>query len=192
AAAGAEAGAADAPRGGARARAPARLSPATERTRRQRCRRRRRRRRQAPPPAPAAAARGSSPRDRRSRGTCEHGGPSMRLGTALDGITVVELAQVFAVPHTGQLLAADGARVLKVEPPTGDLARRQGALLPGGTSTIFETFNRGKELATADLHDPAERERVAALATAADVFITNQDVEYLRSVGLDYASLSAA
>ena len=116
----------------------------------------------------------------------------MSLGTALDGITVVELAQVFAVPHTGQLLAADGARVLKVEPPSGDLARRQGALLPGGTSTIFETFNRGKELATADLRDPADRERVAALATAADVFITNQDVEYLRSAGLDYASLSAA
>lgn len=116
----------------------------------------------------------------------------MRPGRALDGITVVELAQVFAVPHTGQLLAADGARVLKVEPPTGDLARRQGAPLPGGTSTIFETFNRGKELATADLRDPADRERVSALVTAADVFITNQDVEHLRSVGLDYALLSAA
>ena len=116
----------------------------------------------------------------------------MSPGSALDSITVVELAQVFAVPHTGQLLAAEGARVLKLEPPTGDLARRQGALLPGGTSTIFETFNRGKELATADLREPADRERVAVLATAADVFITNQDAEYLRSVGLDYVSLAAA
>lgn len=116
----------------------------------------------------------------------------MSRAGALDGITVVELAQVFAVPHAGQLLAADGARVLKIEPPAGDLARRQGALLPGGTSTSFETFNRGKELATADLRDPADRERVAALAAAADVFITNQDLEFLRSFGLDYASLSAA
>ena len=109
----------------------------------------------------------------------------------LDGVVVVEVAQVFAVPHAGQLLAAEGARVIKVEPPGGDIARRQGAPLPGGTSSIFEAFNRGKELAVADLHTPPGRELVADLAAAADVFLTNQDAGYLRAAGLDHASLSA-
>ena len=37
----------------------------------------------------------------------------------LDGVVVLELGQILAGPYAGELLAAFGAEVIKVEPPGG-------------------------------------------------------------------------
>lgn len=113
------------------------------------------------------------------------------MNGALSGLRVIELAQVIAAPMTAQLLALEGADVLKVEPPEGDWVRRQGALIAGASSTFFEAFNRGKTFIRANLRARGDREAIRNLVAAADVFITNQDPGYLAACGLDRATMFA-
>ena len=73
--------------------------------------------------------------------------------TALHGLQVLELgAGSLPAQVAGMLLADNGARVVKVEPPEGDRLR-QG--LPSG----FLVWNRGKESLVADLRTPDGRTR---------------------------------
>ena len=44
----------------------------------------------------------------------------------LEGIRVVEVGQMIAVPWATRLIADLGADVIKVEPPQGDLSRHRG------------------------------------------------------------------
>ena len=69
----------------------------------------------------------------------------------LAGVTVVEMAMVIAAPQACALMADMGARVIKVEPPGGEMWRKQG-IGPSGVdsrgepfTTGFEQINRGKE-----------------------------------------------
>ncbi|MEO9256126.1 MAG: CoA transferase, partial [Tepidiformaceae bacterium] len=39
---------------------------------------------------------------------------------ALEGVRVIEIAQVMAIPMAGLVLADMGADVIKIEPPAGD------------------------------------------------------------------------
>ena len=72
------------------------------------------------------------------------------------GLRVLELGQYVAGPLVGQLLADQGADVLKVEPPGGDPYRRA----PGR----FVAWNRGKRSVVLDLRVPDDRDAVLALA----------------------------
>lgn len=47
----------------------------------------------------------------------------------LEGITVVELSTYIAAPSCGRILATQGARVIKVESPSGDVERKFGPTL---------------------------------------------------------------
>ena len=64
----------------------------------------------------------------------------------------------------GMMLADNGARVVKVEPPEGDRLR-------GQHRSGFLVWNRGKESLVADLRTDDGRARVRALAAEADVVI---------------------
>src|SRR5258705_551768 len=81
----------------------------------------------------------------------------------LDGIRVLELAQVVAGPFCGTLMAEFGAEVIKTEMPgRGDDLRRLGPS-EDGTSYWFAVDNRNKKLMTLDLHQPAGQEIVRRL-----------------------------
>jgi crotonobetainyl-CoA:carnitine CoA-transferase CaiB-like acyl-CoA transferase len=107
----------------------------------------------------------------------------------LEGIVVVELSHMIAAPLTGQILAAHGATVIKVEPPQGDAARELGP--PGGTghSILFEAFNRGKSSLALDLHTSEGKARLSELLEGAHVFLTNYREEALARLGIDATSL---
>ena len=60
------------------------------------------------------------------------------------GVTVLEIGQFIVVPFCAQLLADGGARVIKVEPPTGDSYRSSDQIGPM-ESRQFIMKNRGKE-----------------------------------------------
>lgn len=90
----------------------------------------------------------------------------------LEGLTVVSVEQAVAAPYASSRLADGGARVIKVERPEGDFARRYDSLVHGG-SAYFVWLNRGKESVRLDLKDDADRALLTAMVAEADVFIQN-------------------
>ena len=88
----------------------------------------------------------------------------------LSGVRVVEITNVVSGPAAGALLADQGADVIKVEPPGGDLIRRQSE---SGLPPLFISCNRGKRSLAIDLKQPAAREIMWRLLDGADIFLQN-------------------
>lgn len=82
----------------------------------------------------------------------------------LDGRTVLDLTQQLPGPYATSLLVALGARVIKVEPPAGDLGR---SLDPA----MFANVNGGKESVVLDLKTGAGRRALHGLAALSDVLV---------------------
>ncbi len=81
------------------------------------------------------------------------------------------------------LLSDNGADVVKVEPPGGDLTRN--------TETGARVWARGKRSIELDVHDAAQREQLLALIDRADVLVENFDLGVSESLGLDWETLRA-
>lgn len=113
----------------------------------------------------------------------------------LAGLRVLELGTFVSAPYCGKLFAGYGAEVIKVEPPAGDIARAHGPFGGGApnpeTSALFLYLNTGKRSVTIDVSSPAGRDAFLGLAAASDVVIENWRPADIRSLGLDYATLSA-
>lgn len=90
----------------------------------------------------------------------------------LDGVLVVSLEQAVAAPYATRKLADAGARVLKVERPGGDFARRYDAVARG-QSAYFAWLNRGKESVVVDIKSPEDAELLRRMVARADVFLQN-------------------
>ncbi|MGE5595026.1 MAG: CaiB/BaiF CoA transferase family protein [Hyphomicrobiales bacterium] len=108
----------------------------------------------------------------------------------LSDITVLEFAQVIAIPMCGLVLSDMGARVIKVEPPTGDSARSNMSPIIPGESKSFAVFNRGKESVCLDLTRPETRPVVERLVKSADVVLVSFKPPDVERYGLSYESLS--
>src|SRR5262245_26750655 len=109
----------------------------------------------------------------------------------LDGIRVLELAQVVAGPFCGTLMAEFGAEVIKTEMPgRGDDLRRLGPS-EGGCSYWFAADNRNKKLMTLDLHLPKGQDIVHRLAPLCDVVLENFRPGVLERWGLGWEDLHA-
>jgi crotonobetainyl-CoA:carnitine CoA-transferase CaiB-like acyl-CoA transferase len=107
----------------------------------------------------------------------------------LDGITVLDVTQVMAGPYCAMLLCDMGARVIKVEPPTGDSTRAMAGAR-GTDSPAFNAVNRGKLGVVLDLRTAAGRGALVQLARQADVFIENFRPGVMQRLGLDYGTLA--
>jgi itaconate CoA-transferase len=91
----------------------------------------------------------------------------------LEGVVVVALEQAVAGPFATRQLADMGARVIKVERPTGgDFARSYDETVKGLSSAFFWA-NRGKESVTLDLKHPQAAEVMERLVARADVLLQN-------------------
>jgi crotonobetainyl-CoA:carnitine CoA-transferase CaiB-like acyl-CoA transferase len=103
--------------------------------------------------------------------------------SVFEDIVVLEVASgSVASSVAGMVLADNGARVLKVEPPGGDRLR---AWSPSG----FLVWNRGKESVTLDLRTPAARAELRALAARADVVVDALHAGRMRAWELEDADL---
>jgi crotonobetainyl-CoA:carnitine CoA-transferase CaiB-like acyl-CoA transferase len=101
----------------------------------------------------------------------------------LDGIEVLDLSWGVAGPMTGMLLADHGARVTRIEPPSGD---------PFADFSGTRVWLRGKRRATLDLHEEADRQTFLALARTADVVIESFGPGVAAELGIDHDTLLAA
>jgi crotonobetainyl-CoA:carnitine CoA-transferase CaiB-like acyl-CoA transferase len=103
----------------------------------------------------------------------------------LEGILMLELASWLASPFAGALLADLGARVIKVEPVTGD---------PYRAMTTNENFIRamqGKESLAVDLKTSEGRRILHDLVARADVVMHNYRPGVPERLRIDYESLRA-
>ncbi len=117
----------------------------------------------------------------------------MSASLPLAGINVLDFTHILAGPFCTQLLADAGARVVKVEPPGGEWARRRGPKRVGSDgrelSSYYAAVNRGKLGIVVDLKNEAGLSVAARLAAAADVVVENFSPGTLSRLGLDFAQL---
>ncbi|HEY2070237.1 MAG TPA: CoA transferase [Rhizomicrobium sp.] len=114
----------------------------------------------------------------------------------LAGIRVADFGRYIAGPYCAALLADFGADVIRVEKRDG---REDRTLIPLSESTdgtpgegaMFLQMNRNKRSLTLDPMSEKGREVVRRLIANSDVVIANLPGETLKSLGLDYDSVSA-
>lgn len=113
---------------------------------------------------------------------------------ALNGINVLDLSSQISGPYCTKLLAAFGAKVMKVESPgQGDMARHVGPF-PNDqpdpeTSALFLYLNTGKKSITLNLETSAGADLVKRLIQDTDVLVENFRPGYLAGLGLGYEHL---
>lgn len=91
----------------------------------------------------------------------------------LQGIKVIDISAVISGPFACQILADQGAEVIKVEPRgIGDLTRI-GGFRKGTISALYANANRSKQSVALDLGQPAGIEVLKRLVADADVFVQN-------------------
>ncbi|MEO1089853.1 MAG: CaiB/BaiF CoA-transferase family protein [Pseudomonadota bacterium] len=91
---------------------------------------------------------------------------------SLEDVLVVALEQAVAAPFASARLADAGARVIKIERPGGDFARRYDTAV-AGESSYFVWLNRGKQSLVLDLDDDDDVALLHRLVARADVFLQN-------------------
>lgn len=114
------------------------------------------------------------------------------MTTPLDDVLVVDLSRALAGPHATMMLGDLGARVIKVESPTGDDTRGWGPPFVGpdqDVSTYFLSANRNKESLTLDLKSAPDKELLLRLVDRADVLVENFRPGVLERLGLAIESL---
>jgi crotonobetainyl-CoA:carnitine CoA-transferase CaiB-like acyl-CoA transferase len=110
----------------------------------------------------------------------------------LDGIRIIDITSVLLGPYGTQILADQGADVIKVEaPPTGDIARNMGLVRNAGMAGIFLNINRNKRSLALDLKQEDAKAVLRALIPTADVFVHNMRPQAIERLGFDYAAVSA-
>lgn len=113
------------------------------------------------------------------------------LRNALDGLTVLDFTQIAAGPTATMLMADMGAKVIKVEPPEGELGRTLGPAWVGEDSALFHGFNRGKQGLCLDLKHPDSVAVIKRLVLQADVVIESMRPGVMARLGLGYEALAA-
>lgn len=118
----------------------------------------------------------------------------------LQGLRVLDLTQVLSGPFCTMLLADMGADVLKIEPPSGDVARGWGphpeipdSLQDSSAGPVyggyFASVNRNKRSACLDLSTAEGVSQLLRLVDSADVLVENFRVGVMDRFGLSYETL---
>lgn len=109
----------------------------------------------------------------------------------LEGVTIIDLGQVYQGPYATFLMAKAGADVIKVEPLGGEPGRaraeiNEGAMLP------FEMLNANKRSVTVNLKSEAGKAILVELVRSADVLLENFAPGVMDRLGVGWEVLSAA
>lgn len=114
---------------------------------------------------------------------------------ALADLRIVDLTQMLAGPICTQLLADQGAQVIKVEPLTGDGIRTSGPFRPDDSERAFggyfQSVNRNKSSIALDLKHEEGKAIFRRLVEGADVVVENFRTGVMERLGLGYETLRA-
>lgn len=122
---------------------------------------------------------------------------ALPFGKPLDGVRVLALEQMQALPYATQMLARLGAEVVKVESVKGgDLGRgSQPSITDPEGRTVGATFlrnNLNKKSICVDLKDARGRQLILDLAPRFDIVAENFKGGALSRMGLGYDDVAAA
>ncbi len=109
----------------------------------------------------------------------------------LDGVRVIEMANVISGPFAGMLLSDMGAEVIKVEMPGSGDPFRMWSGAQDGIAPSFAAYNRGKKSVTIDVKTAEGRAAYAKIAASADVVIDNFRPGTLDRLGIGCEALRA-
>ena len=109
----------------------------------------------------------------------------------LAGVRVLDLSNVVSGPMAVQILADQGADVIKIEQPgVGDTARTMGGMR-NGMGAMFAVLNRNKRAIVLDLQQARAREVFLELVARADVVVQNFRPGAMARLKIDYPVLKA-
>lgn len=109
----------------------------------------------------------------------------------LQGVRVVDLSSVVMIPFATQILADNGADVIKIESLDGDVARDIGPSRTSRMGPFFLHLNRNKRAMAVDIKSERGREIVLKLAAQADVLVHNMRPRSVEKMKLAYGDVAA-
>jgi len=113
------------------------------------------------------------------------------MSLPLEGVRIVDLSAIISGPMATQILADQGADVIKVEGPgPGDLVRYLGPQR-NGTNAMFTAVNRNKRAIVLNLKSPEGKAILLDLVRKADVFVENFRPGAIERLGLGHDALRA-
>jgi crotonobetainyl-CoA:carnitine CoA-transferase CaiB-like acyl-CoA transferase len=111
----------------------------------------------------------------------------------LEGVRILSMGQVVAIPSAASVLADWGAEVIKLEPLHGEQSR--GLMRVQGTDNVkinwsIQGLNRNQKGLALDLKQEAGLQIAYRLIEKCDIFMYNYEMSAVQKLKLDYASLS--
>lgn len=114
------------------------------------------------------------------------------MSGALTGYRILDLTSVAFGPYATQILGDNGADVIKVESPAGDITRDIQPARNRGMGSFYLNANRNKRSLVLDLKKPAGREVLLRLVKEADVLVHSVRQDAMNRLGLGYEDCRAA
>ncbi len=106
----------------------------------------------------------------------------------MSGVRILDVTQVVAGPLASQLLAEQGADVIKVEPPRGDMVRLTN---PTHRYGLYANNNRGKRCLGIDLTMEGSAAILLRMAESCDVVFENFRPGVAERLGIGYDAVRA-
>jgi CoA:oxalate CoA-transferase len=113
--------------------------------------------------------------------------PEAAASYPLDGLTVLDLTQIYNGPYATFLMAMGGAKVIKVEPKAGENLRSRGDR--GGVTYPFAMLNSNKAPVTLNLKDERGKTLLRQMVRKADVLVENFSPGVMERLGLGAEAL---
>ena len=114
-----------------------------------------------------------------------------KMSKVLEGIRVLDFGRYIAGPFCATLLGDMGAEVIRIEKVDGSEDRYLSPINENGDGAMFMQMGRNKKSVTLNPMKPEGREIVKKLVATADVVVANLPPDTLKTMGLDYESLTA-
>ena len=119
------------------------------------------------------------------------------MGLPLEGVRIVEMGQLIAIPHSTKLLADMGAQLIRIESCVRLEAYRAMSFYENSAGgrywdlcANFYEQNRNKLSLTLDLGKPQGLDTLKELIAVSDVFAENFTPRVMKNFGLEYEDLS--
>ena len=105
----------------------------------------------------------------------------------LEGVTVIDLGQIYNGPYCTFLMAMAGANIIKIEAKGGENLRRRGVV--GGAALPFAMLNSNKTFATLNLKKPRGVELLKQMVRKGDILVENFAPGAMERLGVGYETL---